>query len=54
MPYLGVGESNIFTIHAIGYKNNEKKAYPIVAVVMIEGNNKYRYLYYKSPGYPLQ
>lgn len=54
MPYLGVGESNIFTIHAIGYKDNEKKGYPIVATVMIEGNNKYSYLYYKSPGYTLQ
>ncbi len=54
MPYLGVGESGIFTIHAIGYKDNEKKGYPIVATVMIDGNNQYRYLYYKSPGYILQ
>jgi len=54
MPFLGVGESNIYTISAVGYKENEKKGYVIVATVMIEENNKYKYLYYKSPGYLVQ
>jgi len=54
MPFLGVGESNIYTISAVGYKENEKKGYAIVATVLIDGNNKYQYLYYKSPGYIMQ
>ena len=51
MPYLGVGESGIYTINAIGYKESEKKGYPIVARIIIEGAGAYRFLYYKSPGY---
>lgn len=54
MPFLGVGESNIYTISAVGYKDNEKKGYAIVATVVIEASNKYQYLYYKSPGYVMQ
>lgn len=50
-PYIGTGESNIFTIDVVGYKDNEKKGYAIRATVIIEGNNKYRFAYYKSPAY---
>lgn len=47
--YFNTGEVSTFTITAIGHKGDEKKGYAIKATVMIEGNNKYRYLYYKSP-----
>jgi general secretion pathway protein K len=48
--YIGLGESNTFTIDAVGYKDNEKKGYAIRAIIITEGN-KYRYVYYKSPAY---
>ncbi len=41
--------SNTFTIDAAGYKGDNKQGYAVRATVGIEGNNKYRYLYYKSP-----
>lgn len=47
--YFNTGEVSTFTITAIGHKGDEKKGYAIKATVMVEGNNKYRYLYYKSP-----
>ncbi len=54
MPFLDVKETNRYTIYSIGYKDNEKKGYPIVATVVIEGKDKYQYVYYKSPGYVIQ
>lgn len=47
--YLSAGASNRFTIESIGYKEDEKKGFGIKATVIIEGNNQYRYIYYKSP-----
>jgi general secretion pathway protein K len=43
------GTAVIYTIEALGYKDNEKGAYPIRATVGMEGLNRYRYLYYSSP-----
>ncbi len=40
---------NAYTIESAGYKDNEKSAFTIRATVVIEGNNKYRHVYYKSP-----
>lgn len=48
-PYIGAVDGNTFAIEALGHKGEEKKGYPIKAVVTLEGNNKYSYLYYKSP-----
>jgi general secretion pathway protein K len=48
-PYLGFGASNAFTIDSVGYKDSEKKGYSIKATITIENNNKFRYVYYKSP-----
>ncbi|HKN18161.1 MAG TPA: hypothetical protein VJW95_00080, partial [Dissulfurispiraceae bacterium] len=53
-PFITAGEGNVFTIDAVGHKGNEKTGYPIRATVMIESDNKYRYLYYKSPAYKVQ
>jgi hypothetical protein len=38
-----------FSIEALGYKEEEKTGYAARATVTIEGNNKFRYLSYKSP-----
>ena len=48
-PYVGVSESNTYTIKATGYKKNEKQGFTIMATVVIENNSKYRCVYYKSP-----
>lgn len=48
-PYVTDAESNVYSIEAMGYKDNEKRRYALQAVVMIEGTQKYRFLNYKSP-----
>jgi general secretion pathway protein K len=47
-PFIRTGDSDTFAIETIGFRESEKKGYPIRAVVTFEGN-KYRYMYYKSP-----
>ena len=47
--FLGTGDSNTFAIEATGFMESEKTGYPIRTVVNFEGNNQYRYIYYKSP-----
>jgi general secretion pathway protein K len=47
--YITAGSSNTFSIDSVGYKENEKAGFGIKAIVIIEGNNQYRYIYYKSP-----
>ncbi len=49
--FITAGEGNVYTIDAVGHKGNETTGYPIRATVMMAGNNKYSYLYYKSPAY---
>lgn len=49
MQYLTITEGNTYAIEAAGYKTDERKGHATKAVVVIEGNNKYKYLYYKSP-----
>lgn len=41
--------SNVYTIESGGYKSSEKSAFTIRATVVFDGNNKYKYIYYKSP-----
>jgi general secretion pathway protein K len=48
-PYIGISESNMYTIKATGYKKDEKQGFTIIATVIIENNGKYQYVYYKSP-----
>lgn len=51
-PHIIVGSmTNTYTIDAAGHKNNDKAGYSVRAVVFIESNNKYKYLYYKSPSH---
>ena len=47
--YVGFSASNAFTIDAVGFKDSEAKGYRVTATVIMESNNKYRYVYYKSP-----
>ncbi len=49
LPYVTTGNSTTYTIEAVGYNDDKKGGYAIKATVVIEGNNKYRYVYYKSP-----
>jgi general secretion pathway protein K len=53
-PFIVAGEGNVFTIDAAGHKGNEETGYPIRATVIIGSDNKWKYLYYKSPAYKVQ
>jgi general secretion pathway protein K len=48
-PYTSFGASMAFTIDSVGYNEGEKNGYHIRATVVFEGNDKYHYVYYKSP-----
>jgi general secretion pathway protein K len=48
-PLIGFTDSNTFTIEGTGFKAGEKRGFAVKATLTIEGGNKYRYLYYKSP-----
>lgn len=47
-PYISNADGNTFAIVGLGHRGEEKKGYPIKAVVTL-ASNKYKYLYYKSP-----
>ena len=49
VPFITFGDSNTYTIDSAGIKGNSKTGFGVRATVMIEGNNNYKYLYYKSP-----
>lgn len=48
-PYITFRDSNIYTIDALGHKGSGKAGFDIRATVIIEEDNKYQYMYYKSP-----
>ena len=48
-PYVTTSESNVYSIDAIGYKDNEKRNYSVRAIVAIEGAQKCRMIYFRSP-----
>ncbi len=48
-PYVGVSEANAYTVESVGYKKGEKRGFAVKATVLVEGNGRYRCLYYKSP-----
>lgn len=49
--YISTSDSNVFAIEVLGYKekDNDKKGYPLKAIIIIEGSERYRILYYQSP-----
>lgn len=48
-PYIGYGESGLYTIEAIGHRGKEKRGFRIRATVVVDGVDHVRYVYYKSP-----
>ena len=48
-PYITTEESNVYSIDAMGYKDNEKRNYTVRATVAIEGAQKCRMIYFRSP-----
>jgi len=48
-PYIGAGDSNIYTVDAVGYRDDKRKGYAIRATFIMESTSKYRTIYYKSP-----
>jgi general secretion pathway protein K len=47
--YVGLTESNTYSIEATGFKKGEKRGLSVKAVVEIQGAGQYRWIYYKSP-----
>ena len=48
-PYISLAGTDAFSIISAGYKGTGKNGYAIRATVTPDGNNKFKYLYYKSP-----
>jgi len=48
-PYVTTVESNVYSIDAVGYRESEMRQYAIRAIVAIEGAQRYRMIYFKSP-----
>lgn len=48
-PHVTTAESNVYTIEALGYQEDEKRHYAIRAVVAIEGTQKYKMIYFLGP-----
>ncbi|OPY66500.1 MAG: putative type II secretion system protein K [Syntrophorhabdus sp. PtaU1.Bin002] len=47
--YIGFEDANVYTIEGKGFGKDEKRGFTVRAIVAIEGGNRYRYVYYKSP-----
>ena len=51
-PYISFGSgssSGVYTVETTGYKGSQKKGYSILATVIFDSPQKYRYVYYKTP-----
>jgi general secretion pathway protein K len=51
-PYISFGpgsSSGVYTVEATGYKGPQKRGYSILATVIFDSPQKYRYVYYKTP-----
>ena len=48
-PFLGTTASSVFCIEATGNREGAPVGYGVRAIVSLEGDAGYRYLYYKSP-----
>jgi general secretion pathway protein K len=47
--YVGLAESNLYAVESTGFKKGESQGLTVKAIVDIQGNGKYRFIYYKSP-----
>jgi general secretion pathway protein K len=51
-PYADLAVSgNTFAVETVGYMDSEGTGYGIKAIVQVAGNNRFQYLYYKSPAH---
>jgi len=50
-PYISCEDSRYFTIETVGFRESEKRGYPIKTVVAVESAKAMRTLYYKSPAH---
>lgn len=48
-PFLAIGETSVYSIESAGYRDNEKNAYPVKAIVKIDGGGAYSFLSYRCP-----
>ena len=48
-PYIMTADSNVFAIEVSGYKDNERKYYPLRAIVSFDTGGNYTLLSYQSP-----
>jgi len=48
-PYIAVGQGSTFTIESTGYREKIQSGYTVKTTVSLLANNKYLYLYYKTP-----
>jgi general secretion pathway protein K len=48
-PFISLGSSNTFTVESLGYKKDPQSGYGIRATVLLTGENRFKYLYYKNP-----
>jgi general secretion pathway protein K len=48
-PYISVVGGSVYTIESVGYQRSNQSGYGIRAKIQIEGDKRYRYLYYKNP-----
>ncbi len=51
-PYISFGSgssSGVYSVEATGYKGSQKRGYSILATVIFDSPQKYRYVYYKTP-----
>ena len=49
--FVTTADSNVYSIEAIGYKSRTGSQYAIRTVVRIEGEDRYKILYYQNPAY---
>jgi len=47
--YFTTSGNGPYAIEAVGHRANDKTGYAVKATVVLDGNSKYHYIYYKSP-----
>ncbi|MBI5074880.1 MAG: general secretion pathway protein GspK [Nitrospirae bacterium] len=47
--YIGLMQAISFTIESAGFIGTERAGYPLRATITLDGNNRFKYNYYKSP-----
>ena len=43
------GDSNTLTIESVGHRTGKKTGFGVKAVITLDANGSFRYLYYKCP-----